>query len=283
MDSTIVICSKDRKAELRECLVNCQSQLGEPPILVVDDGSSDGTYAMVKNEFPRVNVVRLEKNIGLINARNLAATLVKTTFLCSIDDDARFSQEDIVLETERRFDHPQIAAVAIPVVQIHEGNRLHQSTEPGNTLWTRQFIGTAYAIRVQTFLDMGGFPTYLYRQEEELHLGLALHKAGFRIRVGWGAPIHHHESVIRNRSAIQYYQARNMLLFIFRHTPWVLVPAHLLGNLGNHIRMYGWRLGASLRGYAAGLVDYWKYHVPREPVTLSVFWSFRRLGKALKR
>ena len=283
MDTTIVICSKDRKSELSACLKNCLKQKGNPPILVLDDGSADGTYEMVINEFPQVTIMRSEQNIGLINARNLAATYVKTTFLCSLDDDARFSEDSIVSETEKRFDQERVAAVAIPVIQIHEGSRLHQSAEPGSTTWTRQFIGTAYAIRVKTFLEVGGYPPYLYRQEEELHLGLILFKAGFGIRLSWGAPILHEESLVRKPASIQFYQARNMLLFILRYTPWMLIPAHLLGNIGNHLRMYRWRFWPSIRGYAAGFVDFFACRVPREPVSLKQFWSFRRLRKTLIR
>ena len=281
MNTTIVICSKDRKEELRHCLQNCLLQAYSPQILVVDDGSSDGTTEMVRDEFPMVQVHRMAENVGLINARNFAANLVKTKFICSIDDDAFFSHPDIVFETEKRFDQADIGAIAIPVVQVHEGQRLHQSATPNSRSFTRQFIGTAHMVDVSTFREVGGYASYLFRQEEELDFAIRLFRSGYKIRMSWGAPIIHEESRHRNVSLIRYYEARNHMLIILRYTPFLWIPLHVVGNAMNLFRNSPLEIVAILKGYMNGIWSYWGHSIPREPLSWKEYWSFRRLGKNL--
>lgn len=282
VNTTIVICSKDRKEELRRCLQNCLLQSYSPKILVVDDGSSDGTAAMVRHEFPMVQIHRMNENVGLINARNFAANLVKTKFICSIDDDAFFSHPDIVFETEKRFDQADIAAIAIPVVQVHEGQRLHQSATPNSRSFTKQFIGTAHMVNVAIFKKVGGYAPYLFRQEEELDFAIRLFRGGYRIRMSWGAPIIHEESTHRNESLIRYYEARNHVLIILRYTPFILIPLHAVGNAVNLIRNSPMEFASILKGYLNGIWSYWQKSIPREPLGWKEFWAFRALGKNLR-
>lgn len=281
MNTTIVICSKDRKEELRRCLQNCLLQTNSPQILVVDDGSSDGTAEMVRDEFPMVQIHQMAENVGLINARNFAANLVKTKFICSIDDDAFFSHPDIVFETEKRFDQADIAAIAIPVVQVHEGQRLHQSATPNSRSFTRQFIGTAHMLDVAIFKEMGGYAPYLFRQEEELDFAIRLFRSGYKIRMSWGAPIIHEESRHRNESLIRYYEARNHMLIILRYTPLLWIPLHAIGNAVNLFRNSPLEFVAIVKGYLNGIWSFWQKSIPREPLSWKEFWAFRALGKNL--
>jgi GT2 family glycosyltransferase len=281
VNTTIVICSKDRKTELRRCLQNCLLQSNSPQILVVDDGSTDGTALMVRDEFPMVQIHQLTENVGLINARNFAANLVQTKFICSIDDDAFFSHPDIVFETEKRFDHSEIAAVAIPVIQVHEGHRLHQSCAPGTMNFTRQFIGTAHMVDVSVFRAVGGYASYLYRQEEELDFAIRLFRSGYKIRTGWGAPIIHEESTLRNESLIRFYEARNHLIIILRYTPFFWIPVHAGGNAVNLFRNNPKEYVAIFKGYVNGVRSFWQLSIPREPLSWNEFLSFRALGRSL--
>lgn len=60
-----VVVTYDRKELLRECLNALLSQsLPVDGIKVVDNASSDGTDEMLRREFPQVDVVRMERNLG---------------------------------------------------------------------------------------------------------------------------------------------------------------------------------------------------------------------------
>jgi glycosyltransferase involved in cell wall biosynthesis len=58
--------------------------------ILVDDGSIDGGYELIQKLSlgdPRVKVIRVEKNIGVVGARNLALKMAKGDFLAFLDAD----------------------------------------------------------------------------------------------------------------------------------------------------------------------------------------------------
>ncbi len=60
-----VVVTRNRKELLRECLLALSGQTRVPDhILVVDNASTDGTYEMLKMEFPEAEVLRLPENQG---------------------------------------------------------------------------------------------------------------------------------------------------------------------------------------------------------------------------
>jgi glycosyltransferase involved in cell wall biosynthesis len=47
-DATVVITTKDRKGELRTAVQSAVEQTADPEVLVLDDGSTDGTAEMAR-------------------------------------------------------------------------------------------------------------------------------------------------------------------------------------------------------------------------------------------
>src|SRR5688572_20321271 len=73
--ATVVITTKNRKEELRTAIRSALDQTARPQVLVIDDGSSDGTSEMVRSEFRDVTLHRYEQSNGLIVQRNNGAKL----------------------------------------------------------------------------------------------------------------------------------------------------------------------------------------------------------------
>ena len=85
---SVVVPSYNRRELLRECLRSMQSQTRPPDeIIVVDDGSSDGTQQMVQADFPAVRCVRID-NAGVVVARiaGIAQARHEWIALCDSDD-----------------------------------------------------------------------------------------------------------------------------------------------------------------------------------------------------
>ncbi len=55
--------------------------------IVVDNASTDGSADMVEREFPRVTVIRNERNLGFAKANNLAAALARGRLLLFLNND----------------------------------------------------------------------------------------------------------------------------------------------------------------------------------------------------
>lgn len=280
MRCSIVITTKNRKEELAKALLSALSQNAHE-VIVWDDGSTDGTAEFVKANFPTVRIQRTEVSVGLINARNKLATLATGDLLFSIDDDAVFSEAGTVSEIAHQFVNEQIAAIAIPVINVNQSPKVLQKAQSASTVEPiRQFIGTAHAIRRDVFLKVGGYPTYLGRQEEELHLAAELFRNGYLIAKGYSAPIHHFESLARSRPEEAYREARNLWLFALRYTPiWALVP-HLAGSAINVIRQRKGHLKSVLRGFVSALF-FWP-NCLRTPLSTKDYIEFRRLSTTLE-
>ena len=55
-------------------------------IILIDDGSNDGTYDLVKRNFPLVNL-KYQENKGVSNARNVGINLAKSKWIAFLDSD----------------------------------------------------------------------------------------------------------------------------------------------------------------------------------------------------
>src|ERR1700693_3169979 len=102
-DATVIITTKNRKDDLRKAGASALLQDARPRVLVVDDGSTDGTSDMIRAEFPTVQFERVEQSRGYIVQRNRGASLAQTPFIISIDDDAVFSSPQVVSQTIAEF------------------------------------------------------------------------------------------------------------------------------------------------------------------------------------
>ena len=55
-------------------------------IIVIDDGSNDGTYDLIKSNFPQVRL-KYQTNKGVSNARNVGIKLAKSKWIAFLDSD----------------------------------------------------------------------------------------------------------------------------------------------------------------------------------------------------
>lgn len=176
MRLTVVIATRDRKDVLRESLQRyATGSLADVEIIVVDNGSTDQTTAMLEREFPHVRTVRLADNIGPA-ALNLAAELATGDVIFRTDDDA-WPETDDMLERGLRFmeAHPEIDLVAGEVYFVDNGLTYNwypfperTATIPEEGLPVNHFCGASVLIRRKAFLHVGGFWDTFYIEESDL-------------------------------------------------------------------------------------------------------------------
>jgi GT2 family glycosyltransferase len=234
--ATVVIVTKNRKDDLLVAVRSAVSQTARPEVMVIDDGSTDGTESALR-EYPGVRFVREGGSRGYIVRRNEAARLATGDVVFSIDDDAAFVSARTVEQTLREFDTPRIGAVAIPYVEPRKGVHQFQTSPGGPQPWiTDAFIGTAHAVRRDVFLKVGGYQEALVHQGEEEDFCLRMLAAGYVVRLGGADPIHHYESPRRDFTRMDYYGRRNAILFAWHLVPFTVLPVHLAGVTINGIR-----------------------------------------------
>ncbi len=87
---SIVITTYNVKELVLECIESCVNQRIDKPfeILVIDSGSTDGTYEAVQSRFPMaVRLMRIEENVGCAKARNIGMKEFADHEILMIDSD----------------------------------------------------------------------------------------------------------------------------------------------------------------------------------------------------
>jgi len=176
MRLTVVIATRDRKDVLRESLRRYATQsLADVEIIVVDNGSSDQTHAMLTSEFPHVRAIRLPDNIGP-TALNLAVEQASGDLIFRTDDDA-WPETDNMLERGVQFmdAHPNIDLLAGEVYFVDNGLTYNWYPFPSRTasipdggLPVNHFCGASVVVRKSVFLKAGGFWDTFYIEESDL-------------------------------------------------------------------------------------------------------------------
>ena len=114
--TAVIIVSWNCREELRRCLYSvtrCSSP--QTDIIVVDNASSDDTAKMIKVEFPDIQFIPLDKNIGFGRANNIGLQKTDADFIFILNPDTIVLQDTIPLLTDFLVKNPQcgLAAPAI--------------------------------------------------------------------------------------------------------------------------------------------------------------------------
>ncbi len=136
-----VVVTYNRGAVLRACLAALEGQTRPPDhVLVVDNASTDGTRAMVREAFPRATVLALPRNIGGAGGFHAGMRWAYGQgfdWLWVMDDDARPEPDCLA----RLLAHARPGAVLVPV-QRDSGGRVY-----GIARWRhREVEATAEAV-----------------------------------------------------------------------------------------------------------------------------------------
>ena len=117
-DLSIIIRVYNSENIIEECLKNIinEAKSFNYEIIVVDDCSKDKT-ADVVNKFDNIKLIKLKKNMGVGNARNIGMDEAKYDFLCYIDSDLIISKDSINNLFSKINQNEEIGSVgAIPVL-----------------------------------------------------------------------------------------------------------------------------------------------------------------------
>lgn len=96
----------------------------EVDIIVVDNGSDDGSYEMVKEKFPEVRCIRNSQNLGFCKAVNQGVAEADTDYVFLLNNDAYVSHHCIHYLERRMEMSPNIFSVQAKMLKMHDKNRI---------------------------------------------------------------------------------------------------------------------------------------------------------------
>src|SRR4051794_3352749 len=187
---TVVIATRNRCRELTRTLRLLSVTPEDPTVIVVDNASTDGTAEVIRQEFPRVRLVRLSRNQGAV-ARNVGVELADTPYVAFSDDDSWWEPGALTAAADVLDAHPRVALVAArpmlgdgraadPIADAMAASPLPgEDGQPGPPVLG--FLGCAAVVRRDAFLGVGGFSDLLFHVGEERLLAYDLAAAGWRL------------------------------------------------------------------------------------------------------
>jgi GT2 family glycosyltransferase len=225
---TTVVATRDRWTDLVGSVPRQQ-----PPVVLVDNGSGDGTPERVRDAFPHVRVIELDHNAGAV-ARNAGVRAAETPYVAFADDDSWWAPGALDRAADHLDAHPRLGLLAArilvgdderldPVCRQMASSPLPPSLDlPGPSVLG--FVACGTVVRRTAFLEAGGFDEVVHFAGEEERLALDLASHGWGLAYVDDVVAHHHPSPARGSpDARQALLARNRLLTALMRRPWSVV------------------------------------------------------------
>jgi GT2 family glycosyltransferase len=199
---TVVIATRNRSGALCRSLDRLAALADRPAaVIVVDNGSDDGTPDAIDDRFPDVQVIRRPRNEGAV-ARNYGVAAAPTPYVAFCDDDSWWAPGALARAEALLDMHPRLALVAArvlvgpderpdPLGEVMAAAPLGIPDDlPGPAVLG--FLACAAIVRCDAFLACGGFDPVVFFMGEEQRLAWDLYTAGWGLAYCDDVVAHHH-------------------------------------------------------------------------------------------
>jgi GT2 family glycosyltransferase len=271
---SVVVPNWNGRRWLGPCLEALSAQeLSPDEVIVVDNGSGDGSLPYLREAHPDVSVLELGANTGFAHAANRGLEQTAGELVAFVNTDVVLAADWLARMSRVLLADPTAAAVACKMLSLSHPSVIYDA---GDILrrdgaceqrgrFTRddgrfdrggEVFGAcagAALYRRSAVLSLGGFDERYFAYLEDVDLALALRRAGWRCRYEPAVALHAGEgSSHQLRGGHQFFVARNTVLLVVKWFPMRWIPYVAYRQLG-----WAWhallerRLTGHLRGIAA--------------------------------
>ena len=244
---------------LEVCLSSvCAQTFQDREIILVDNGSTDGSKAWIEARFPEVRVARLEQNRGVPGGVNSGIAEARGRFIAILNNDIEAHPEWLGESIRALQQHPEAGFTATRIRLFHQRDRLDTTgdlyfregfaakrgwlhydgpdfDQPG---WVFGACAAAAVYRRELFDAVGNFDEEFQATMEDLDLSFRAQLHGFKCRYVPTAILYHKLGatlgVGGSRGAQQARLHRNLWLLRIKNLPGALwlryLPRMLMGE-----------------------------------------------------
>jgi len=218
---SIVIATRNRKSSLLLTLGRLRHAYPRVRTIVVDNGSTDGTAAAVREQFAWAEIIELGANRGAV-ARNYGAERADTSYVAFNDDDSWWAPGALPLAVNIFDAHPSLGLITGQVLVGPQARLDPTCAEMARSPLRRGacsqwpavlgFLAAGAIVRRSAFRAAGGFHSrYGIGGEEEL-LAIDMAASGWELAyIDWIVAYHHPSGQARNNARRTTVQLRNAL------------------------------------------------------------------------
>ncbi|MDD4114826.1 MAG: glycosyltransferase family 2 protein [Massilibacteroides sp.] len=220
----------------------------EADIVVADNGSTDGSVAMLKEKFPKVRLILLEKNYGFAEGYNQALKHIDTPYSVLLNSDVEVTPGWTEAPVKALNEKPGIAGVQPKIrAQMNKdyfeyagacggfmdrygypycrGRLLYeiekdqgQYDTQSDVLWA---TGACLFIRTEVYKKEGGLDSRFFAHQEEIDLCWRLRCRGYRLICTPESVVYHVGGATLSVESPRktYLNFRNNLLTVYKNLP----------------------------------------------------------------
>lgn len=299
----VVVVTYDSAPDVEGCFGSlAAARLHGAEVIAVDNGSVDGTAALVRERFPGVTVVATGSNLGFaggngVGIRRALEAGAEWIYLLNPDTDVdpAFLEEALaVAESDPRAAavqsllllHPDRDRVNTAGNEIHflgfgycGSYRARRAEIPDDAREIAFASGASVLLRAAALREVGAFDETLFMYQEDQDLGIRLRLAGWRARLAPRSVVWHHYAFSRNPRKF-FWLERNRYVVLGKNLTarslLVLAPFLALADLALlPVALAGGWLPEKVRAWKALLSPKVRAHVRAERARIR---SLRRIS-----
>jgi len=225
---TLVVLTYNRREVVRQTVASLKALNEAWPIVVVDNGSTDGTAEALAADHPDITLVRCPRNLGAAG-RNAGVDAVRTRYVAFCDDDTCW-QPGALAQAAHILDlHPDVAVVNArilvgaaneedPTCTLMSRSPLPSEGLPGHRLLG--FMAGASVMRADAYRECGGYSPKLFIGGEEMLLAYDLAARNWAMVYCAGVVTRHDPSLLRDAVRRRSLLVRNAIWIA-----WLRLPA----------------------------------------------------------
>lgn len=207
-------------------------------VIVVDNGSADGTAEAVAELFPAVRLVALTENVG-VGGRNRGMDVARGEIIITLDDDMVDFGDAEIAGVRRAFAaRNDLGAVNFKITwpgtdRVRDWVHHRPTADAEEIFETYEITEGAVAWRRAALDEVGRYRDDFFISHEGLDLALRLLDAGWVVGYDGNISIGHMPAVGGRKSWRRYYyDTRNLIWIAVLHLAWPTAVWYLIKGLG---------------------------------------------------
>lgn len=246
--TAVVILNYNGAGMLRRFLPSVIEYSPEASIYVADNGSSDESCDVIRNEFPAVKLMVLDHNYGFAEGYNRALAQVDEEYAVLLNSDVEVTRGWLSPMTQFLDSNPEVAACQPKLLSFKQKDFFEYAGAAGGFIdkWGYTFCrgrifntverdsgqyddttdvfwatGAALMIRNEVYKNNGGLDGRFFAHMEEIDLCWRLRSRGYRIACVPQSHVYHVGGATLKKENPQktYLNFRNNLLMIYKNAP----------------------------------------------------------------